>query len=202
MEIQCDKIALFRDNMSSLKETSKDSDSPNPECMTNSEIAVINFDKVKESYIKNMKLSHTPCSNDALYIDKNGDLYFIEFKNGIMTRPIIFNVYNKIYDSLLIFNDIVEQNISFCRKHVNFILVYNEGKNSSEDCDNESKHSSKDCEMKNQDSSKAKIGKHFYSKAKKKYIRFGLEQFEKLYFQEVFTYTQQEFEDSFLSYIK
>ena len=42
-----------------------------------------------------MKLSHTPCSSDALYIDKNGDLYFIEFKNGIMTRSMIFNVYNK-----------------------------------------------------------------------------------------------------------
>lgn len=199
MEIQYDKIALFRDNMSSLRETSKDSDSSNPECMTNSEIAVVNFDKVKESYIKDMKLSFTPCSNDALYIDKNGDLYFIEFKNGIMTRPMIFNVYNKIYDSLLIFNDIVEQNISFCRKHVNFILVYNESKNLSEDYNNEGKNLSKDAKIKNQDCSKAKIGKYFYSKAKKKYIRFGLERFEKLYFQEVFTYTQQEFEDSFLS---
>ncbi len=199
MEIQYDKIALFRDNMSSLRETSKDSDSSNPECMTNSEIAVVNFDKVKESYIKDMKLSFTPCSNDALYIDKNGDLYFIEFKNGIMTRPMIFNVYNKIYDSLLIFNDIVGQNISFCRKHVNFILVYNESKNLSEDYNNEGKNLSKDDKIKNQDCSKAKIVKRLYSKAKKKYIRFGLERFEKLYFQEVFTYTQQEFEDSFLS---
>ncbi len=199
MEIQYDKIALFRDNMSSLRETSKDSDSPNPECMTNSEIAVVNFDKVKESYIKDMKLSFTPCSNDALYIDKNGDLYFIEFKNGIMTRPMIFNVYNKIYDSLLIFNDIVGQNISFCRKHMNFILVYNESKNLSEDYNNEGKNLSKDDKIKNQDCSKAEISKYLYSKAKKKYIRFGLERFEKLYFQEVFTYTQQEFEDSFLS---
>lgn len=198
MEIQYDKIALFKENKSSLKETSKDSDSPNPECMTNSEIEVINFDKVKESYIKDMKLSYTPCSNDALYIDKNGELYFIEFKNGIIKPHIIFNVYNKIYDSLLIFNDIVGKNISFCREHVNFILVYNEGKNSSEDYDN--KNSSKDCKIKNQDSSKARIGKYFYSKAKKKYIRFGLERFEKLYFHEVFTYTEQEFEDSFLNF--
>lgn len=188
MEIQYNKIALFKENMSSLKETSKDSDSPNPEYMTNSELAVVNFDKVKECYIKDMKLSHTPCSSDALYIDKNGRLYFIEFKNGKMTQPIIFNVYNKIYDSLLIFNDIVQQNISFCRKYVNFILVYNESKNSS-----------KDCEIKYQDSSKARISKYFYSKAKKKYIRFGLEQFETLYFQEVFTYTEQEFQESFLS---
>ncbi len=82
---------------------------------------------------------------------------------------------------------------------MNFILVYNEGKNSSEDYDNKNKNSSKDCKIKNQDSSKARIGKYFYSKAKKKYIRFGLERFEKLYFHEVFTYTEQEFEDSFLS---
>lgn len=123
----------------------------------------------------------------------------MQIKNGIMTRPMIFNVYNKIYDSLLIFNDIVGQNISFCRKHVNFILVYNESKNLSEDYNNEGKNLSKDDKIKNQDCSKAKIVKYFYSKAKKKYIRFGLERFEKLYFQEVFTYTQQEFEDSFLS---
>lgn len=200
MEIQYDKIALFKENKSSLKETSKDSDSSNPECMTNSEIEVINFDKVKESYIKDMKLSYTPCSNDALYIDKNGELYFIEFKNGIIKPHTIFNVYNKIYDSLLIFNDIVGKNISFCREHVNFILVYNEGKNLSGNYDNENKNSFKDCEIKNQDSSKARIGKYFYSKAKKKYIRFGLERFEKLYFHEVFTYTEQEFEDSFLNF--
>ena len=42
----------------------------------------------------------------------------------------------------------------------------------------------------------------FYSKAKKKYIRFGLERFEKLYFQEVFTYTEQEFEDGFYHLVK
>lgn len=40
-----------------------------------------------------------------------------------------------------------------------------------------------------------------YAKAKRKYVRFGLERFEKLYFQDVYTYTEKEFEDNFLATI-
>lgn len=52
--------------------------------MTQSEIEVVNFDEVKNEYIQDMKLSVTPCSNGALYIDKEGKYYFVEFKNGKM----------------------------------------------------------------------------------------------------------------------
>ena len=44
-----------------------------------------------------MKLTKTPCSTDALYIDNSSDFYFIEFKNGKMSQSKIYNVYNKIY---------------------------------------------------------------------------------------------------------
>lgn len=158
--------------------------------MTNSEIQVINFDKVKESYISEMKLPNTPCSNDALYIGKDEKIFFVEFKNGVMKKEKIFNVYYKIYDSLLIFNDIVGENISFCRKNLYFILVYNEGKNS---CEND--------KVGQQDSSKAIISKYVHNKAKKKFVRFGLDRFEKIYFKEVFTYTEYEFEKIFLPQI-
>lgn len=191
MEIQKYKdIKIFKDHLSSFKDTSRDSDGEVPEYMTNSEIQVINFDKVKESYIRGMNLSDTPCSNDALYIGKDEKLFFVEFKNGVMKNNKIYNVYNKIYDSLLIFNDIVGENISFCRQNLYFILVYNERKNSCE----------KD-EIKQQDSSKAVIGKYIHKKAKRKFVRFGLDKFEKIYFKEVFTYTENEFEDIFLSKI-
>lgn len=183
-------IPIFKDNMTTFKETSYDKDGKEPRYMTNSEIQVINFDKVKNWYIKDMFLSSTPCSNDALYIGKDNKIFFVEFKNGALekNKKMIFNVYNKIYDSLLIFNDIVHQNISFCRENLYFILVYNESKNSYEEC-----------ETKQEDSPKAMISKLIHNKAKKKFVRFGLDKFEKIYFKEVFTYTESEFENLFLT---
>lgn len=183
-------IPIFKDNMTTFKETSYDKDGKEPRYMTNSEIQVINFDKVKNWYIKDMFLSSTPCSNDALYIGKDNKIFFVEFKNGALekNKKMIFNVYNKIYDSLLIFNDIVHQNISFCRENLYFILVYNESKNSYEEC-----------ETKQEDSPKAMISKLIHNKAKKKFVRFGLDKFEKIYFKEVFTYTEREFENLFLT---
>jgi len=192
MEIQFDKIDIFRKNLSSFKETSKDTDSGCVEYMTQSDIEVINFDGVKNEYVKDLHLTYTPCSNDALYITA-GEIYFVEFKNGIMKKDKIFNVYNKIYDSLLIFNDIIGANISFCRKNVNFVLVYNECKNPCPKDD-----ISKSIPQ-GQDSSKARIGKYFTAKANKSYTRFDLGRFEKLYFKKVFTFTESEFENFFLS---
>ena len=73
-------IPIFKDNMTTFKETSYDKDGKEPRYMTNSEIQVINFDKVKNWYIKDMFLSSTPCSNDALYIGKDNKIFFVEFK--------------------------------------------------------------------------------------------------------------------------
>ena len=185
-------IPIFKDNMSTFKETSYDKDSAEPRYMTDSQIQVINFDKVKDCYIKDMALSNTPCSNDALYIGKDDKIFFVEFKNGVLDKKPRrnFNICKKIYDSLLIFNDIVDKNISFCRENLYFILVYNENKNGNEEC-----------EMKQEDSSKTLISKIIHHKAKKKFVRFGLDIFEKIYFKEVFTYTEKEFENIFLSQI-
>lgn len=186
METQYDKIEIFKKCKSTMQKTSRDTDSNDPRYMTQSQVKVVNFDKVKLKYISGMGLAFTPCSNDALYIDANGEYYFIEFKNGKMTRTMVYNVYNKIYDSLLIFNDIVKQNVSFCRENVNFILVYNESKNPE---DNEAP----------QDNPRAEIGKHFTKKAKKEFERFNLKRFEKLYLKNVRAYTEREFEEEFLA---
>ena len=195
MEMECQElynIPIFKQNMSTFKETSYDKDGEEPGYMTDSQIQVINFDKVKDGYIKNLALSNTPCSNDALYFGKDNKIFFVEFKNGVLDeRPRRnFNICKKIYDSLLIFNDIVNKNISFCRENLYFILVYNESKNRREACRTEQ-----------EESSKAIISKKIHKKAKKKFIRFGLDRFEKLYFKEVFTYTESEFENAFLSQI-
>ena len=59
MEIQDYKeIEIFKNNISTFKETSHDTDGRCPGYMTESEIEVINFDKVKEDYVRGMKLSN------------------------------------------------------------------------------------------------------------------------------------------------
>lgn len=180
MEIQnYENIKIFKENRSSFKETSRDSDSGEIKYMTNSEVQVINFDGVKDDYISKMKLSDIPCSCDALYIANNERIFLIEFKNGVVNRKKAYNVYNKIYDSLLIFNDIIGENISFCRNNLFFILVYNEEKNPKEI-----------------------ISKYMHKKAKENHAEFNLDKFEKIYFKKVLTYTEKEFEDSFLSKIE
>ncbi|MCI9050646.1 MAG: hypothetical protein HFI05_01780 [Lachnospiraceae bacterium] len=192
MKQQDNKMKIFENNISTFKETSIDNDDGKEKYMIESEIKVINFDAVKKEYMKDMGVSEVPCSIDALYTNDNENYYFIEFKNGIV-KPKIYNIYNKIYDSLLIFNDITNSTISFCRKNVRFILVYNEEKNNQViDKENSSIQATP---------SKNKIAKSFSNKAKKKFIMFGLEKFEKLYFKEVFTYTEKEFENEFLEKI-
>ena len=84
MEMECQElynIPIFKQNMSNFKETSYDKDGEEPGYMTDSQIQVINFDKVKDGYIKNLALSNTPCSNDALYFGKDNKIFFVEFKN-------------------------------------------------------------------------------------------------------------------------
>ena len=192
MKQQDNKMKIFENNISTFKETSIDNDDGKEKYMIVSEIKVINFDAVKKEYMKDLGVSEVPCSIDALYTNDNENYYFIEFKNGIV-KPKIYNIYNKIYDSLLIFNDITNSTISFCRKNVRFILVYNEEKNNQViDKENSSIQATP---------SKNKIAKSFSNKAKKKFIMFGLEKFEKLYFKEVFTYTEKEFENEFLEKI-
>lgn len=183
MDTETANIEIFKNNLTTFKEASRDNDNGINRYMTESKTKVINFDKVKEKYIKGMGLSEPPCSVDALHI--KGQVYnLIEFKNGKMKGPTKFNVQNKIYDSLLIFNDITHSDISFCREHVNFILVYNESKNPNEAQEN---------------SSRVSIGKYFSGKAGRHFIRFDLEKFQKIYFKGVYTYTENEFEE-FLEY--
>ena len=189
--INVDEIQIFNNNKATLKETSKDNHDGVDTFMTTSTLDAVDFDAVKDEYIKEMNLVEAPKSNDALFIGRNGEFYFIEFKNGVMKDKKIYDIRLKIFDSLLIFSDIVGEGISFTRKSLSYILVYNEKKNSSNGETNSNTQISHSREL---------IAKYFIeSKAKKKYIRFNLERFEKLYFKNVFTYTEEEFENRFIS---
>ena len=80
--------------------------------MTKSERTAVNFDGVKEEYIKNLSLIKVPKSNDALFMSKDNKLIFVEFKNGFMDDKKKFDVRKKIYDSVIILTDILNLGIS------------------------------------------------------------------------------------------
>ena len=119
--------AIFRESLSTLKTTSVDDhDSLTQNFMTGSERTVVDFDLVKERYIEHLGLSDIPKSNDALLDAGEGKLVFIEFKNGYIDKRMQFDIRRKIYDSTLIFSDIVSAGISSMRQYMEYILVYNE----------------------------------------------------------------------------
>ena len=158
----------FDDYLTTLKETSKDGD--NAEYMTESTYLAVNFDCFKNGYDSNKFCGFR--SNDALLIppDCNNKFVFVEFKNGrIENITSMTEIVEKIYESLFVFNDVKEENISFDKIHVVYILVYNEDKNSKYALENHA----------------AKI-------AGKKYIIPQLDRY-KILFSDFFTMTKSEF---------
>lgn len=173
---------------STLKETSKDdSGGANVEYMTGSDIQVLNFDTVKTAYTNSLGLSEgAACSVDALLFKEQNStdegssdksVFFIEFKNGKIESQIKRNIANKVRDSLLIYNDIKKLSVEDMRKQAVFILVYNAAKNP--------------------DSSRSSIAQSVMGRANQELIRFNLDRFKGLYFKEVHTYTENQFQ-SFL----
>lgn len=128
------QVSIFNSNLKTLHDTSHDIN--NNEYMTYSTYPAIDFDEVKNSYIlSNSTISTSNMrSNDSLIIldQINGKFLFIEFKNGAIQSSIQKEkIRSKITESLLILNDIIDENLTFDRKNINYILVYNQSKNSS-----------------------------------------------------------------------
>lgn len=170
---------VFNSRKSTLKNLSKDDSNLNDVVyMTESSLEAIDFDKVKTAYINCLGLSEEKAKSfDALAFMGDGGV-FIEFKNGNMKNEKQ-SVKIKIRDSLLIFCDIVKCHISDTRENFSFILVYNKEKNSNS-------HDS---------TSRTAISNHLMNQANMEIVRFGLEKFQDLYFKEVHTYNEEEFEE-------
>ena len=180
---------ILSNHMTTLKNTSIDKrDDRTVVYMTESTIQAVNFDKVKEEYVKSLKLSEVPKSNDALIADKNNKLIFIEFKNGYMDKAKQFAVRKKIYDSVLIFADIVSTRISDMRTYIEYILVYNGDVN-----DNNPDIIEKKAHIQPSASFNS-FAKSVSSLAKEEYVLFGVKLFENYCFKKVHTYTEKEFE--------
>lgn len=184
--IKIEDYPIFARHCSTLKETSKDKHGENIAFMTESNLEIIDFDGVKDEYICTLNLLETPKSNDALYLNLEGKWTFIEFKNGKINSNEKFRIRKKIFDSLLIFTDIVEKGISYTRKNMEYILVYNEEKNNDDKSDIEVSES------------RDKIAKSFIKKGGEHYIKYGLEAFQNYCFFKVHTYTKSEFNEKFI----
>ena len=123
---------IFIDNKKPLFEVSKDSsDKENPVYMVGidediSKDIVIDFDDVKTAFCKKFHKSNEVFkSADALlYSEVKNKLIFVEFKNGKVK-----DVKTKLKDSLLVFSNIVDVDLKFCRKYLEYIVVYNYEKN-------------------------------------------------------------------------
>lgn len=177
--IELKAYEIFKDSVATLKEVSLDTE--HGESMLNDTVDVINFDRVKRKYTNQLGHSENDASSvDALAYNED-TLFFIEFKNGQVKNN---DIKNKIKDSLLIFNDIVQKNISYTRKCTELIIVYNLESNPMPH-QYEKKNSS--------DSALIGISKHVAKLAGKEFIRFNTERYQSLYFKAVHTYTVSEF---------
>lgn len=176
---------IFAKNKCTLREAS--CDQTNQEYMLESEISVVNFDKVKREYVNTFKCSENLATSvDALIFLADRDL-FIEFKNGVVNNR---DLRDKARDSLLIFLDIVKEDLSYSRENVQYIVVYNYEKNTVK---------AQDLKQKNIDiqesPSKDEIAHYFMHKAKQPFIRFGLDGYQKVYFKDVLTLPKERFVD-------
>lgn len=188
--IKIENYPILNNNISTLKETSKDN--ANEEYMVDSLINVVDFDKVKSEYLRKFKLGDVLKSNDALFISEYGNITFIEFKNGDLSKRVkVKALKEKIPDSLLILLDIIDKTVSFARNNIDYILVYNETKNPDNQNNNEMKISK----------NRTKIAHDLFKLANKKPTRFNLGLYENLFFHKVYTYDEEEFKKDFIEKI-
>ena len=184
-------------NTSTLKQTSKDDN--NQEYMTESTIRVINFDSIGgDKYSKNNKLNIQLKTNDVLFLHNDKKYTFIEFKNGKLvdkTNKIdikkLKDIELKILNSLFVLGDIEEKSLSSLKEITDYILVYNEEKNTP-----------------NERNSISEIGNYFINQGnissektkteREEIICFGLEKFKDYCFKNFHTYSKEEFEEKFV----
>lgn len=170
-------------------------DSTGKTSLIESDDSCLDFDKIKDLYIKKHYSSIKSIRNKGLELEKrsmenfkSNDAikifeeieYFIEFKNA--PSPKIVEIYEKIKNSLLIYLDITNTTISNTRTNLNYILVYNPDKKE------------KGRNKVNQHPDYEKIQVNVKGFGNEKVYKFGLKQnLEGLYFKEVLVMTKEEF---------
>lgn len=117
-------------NLAEFKEKIRDVSKSDKENFIDSDIEIINFDKVKKAYCKKRtNIENTPKSNDGLYI-LGESMVFLEFKNANAKDIDIYDLSKKNYDSVCILSDIMGISIREIREKTKYILIYSSEKNS------------------------------------------------------------------------
>lgn len=123
-----DYIDGYEDAIETVSEMSKDQDVT----FVESNFKGINFDKVTAQYFINNRVgdaegekknkgSYPSKSNDSVVEYNNMD-YFVEFKNSMYPKKK--ELYGKIRDSMLVYLDIMDEKLSYARKNLGYILVF------------------------------------------------------------------------------
>ena len=192
------EIDIFIKNKKSLLEVSlDDSDKNNTVNMVDadkdiSKDIVIDFDDVKTAFCKKFHKSYEVFkSADALfYSEIKNKLIFVEFKNGKVK-----DIKTKLNDSLLVFSNILDVNLEFCRKYLEYIVVYNYEKNKQYVEQEKDKYRKED-QNKSQSLSEEYIDgfvKRVSNFAKDEIILWGLGIMEDICVSKVHTYTVDDF---------
>ena len=157
-------------------------------CMTGSQLMVVDFDEVKNQYVSSLGTRAVPApnSNDALHVDRNDRMYFVEFKNGKVDK---YKLMQKNYDSTIILSTILDENIANLKERLEYILVYDEEKNPE----------GKDSGLLVQQSSfNDKIRQDFAKQSNENFIKFNQGFFVNYLFSDVHTITKSDFEKKFV----
>lgn len=155
-------------------------DETNNVFMTESKLRVVNFDKIPNEYARGKGWRTVPKSNDALYISKDRQWFFVEFKNGDIN---LADLYRKIYDSIIMLLELgTVPDLNFFRKNCQYILVYNSEKHG----------------RLAQSKSRDEISSYMFRLASEEEKLFGIEKLEQYLFQKTHTYTKKMFEENFV----
>ena len=184
-----DEYSILKKAICSLRETSIDNHDGNADYMSESILPVVNFDTVKDRYISGLSVPEAPASNDALYVDDQGEMFFIEFKAGSIEGKKVYDLRLKLFDSLLILTDIIGEGVSFTREYLNYILVYDETKNPVREGET----------IYQATPSRELLSSHYIRKGGNEFIRFKLLRFQRLYVKRMFTVNKDDFEERLAS---
>lgn len=173
----------FEDKIITMKQASYDK--TNKEYLSNSNIEVYDFDKIKDSFASSLNRggATSPLSNDVLYCYEDR-IYFIEFKNGRNINP--HNLSRKNYDSTIILSKILDVSLNELCDKLCYILVYNSQYHQEES-------------VVEQSTNRDKLGKKFSGLANKKFIKFNQGFFLNYIFSSVETLTEKEFQEEYVN---
>lgn len=164
-----------------LKNCSADTSRRPPVYLTQSPYSVLNGDKMKTAYTQRLHCSDECLASVDAFFEKDGTLFWVEFKNERVSEKNAFRIKRKASDSLLLFLDVSGLRRQAVHDQSEFILVYGENNTAAP--------------SKSTDSGLDAITHSVMQLAQTELVRFGLDKLTGVHFRKVRTLTPTEFDD-------